>query len=59
MRLDKPDTTSRVRIIEILRTFKAEKCRGYGIESMALFGSVAREEHNENNNWTCSSSSSK
>ena len=48
MRLDKPDTTSRDQIIEKLRTFKNENAEKYGIESMALFGSVAREEHNEN-----------
>lgn len=40
--------TSRDHIIEILRTFKNENAERYGIESMALFGSVARGEHNEN-----------
>lgn len=39
---------SRDQIIEILRTFKNENAERYGIESMALFGSVARGEHNEN-----------
>lgn len=48
MRLDKPDTTSRDQIIEKLRTFKNENAEKFGIESMALFGSVARGEHNEN-----------
>ena len=46
MRLDKPNTTSRAQIIEKLRTFKIENAERYGIESMALFGSVARGEHN-------------
>ena len=41
-----PDT--RDRIIEILRTFKSENAEKYGIESMSPFGSVARNEHNEN-----------
>ena len=41
-------TTSRDQIIEKLRTFKNENAEKYGIESMALFGSVARGEHNEN-----------
>ena len=40
--------TSRDQIIEKLRTFKNENAEKYGIESMALFGSVARGEHNEN-----------
>lgn len=40
--------TSRAQIIETLRTFKNENAERYGIESMALFGSVARGEHNEN-----------
>ena len=40
--------TSRDQIIEILRTFKKENAEKFGIESMALFGSVARGEHNEN-----------
>ena len=48
MRFDKPDITSRDQIIEILRTFKNENAEKFGIESMALFGSVARGEHNEN-----------
>ncbi|MCQ2150245.1 MAG: nucleotidyltransferase domain-containing protein [Bacteroidales bacterium] len=48
MRLDKPDIASRDQIIELLRTFKNENAERYGIESMALFGSVARGEHNEN-----------
>ena len=48
MRLDKPDTTSCDRIIELLRTFKNENAEKFGIESMSLFGSVARGEHNEN-----------
>ena len=48
MRLDKPDTTSRDQIIEKLRTFKNENAEKFGIESMALFGRVARGEHNEN-----------
>ena len=39
---------SRAQIVELLRTFKNENAEKYGIESMALFGSVAREEHNEN-----------
>lgn len=39
---------SRAQIIEILRTFKNENAEKYGIESIALFGSVARGEHNEN-----------
>jgi len=34
-------------IIKSLRTFKNENAEKYGIESMALFGSVARGEHNE------------
>lgn len=34
-------------IIKSLRTFKNESAEKYGIESMALFGSVARGEHNE------------
>ena len=41
-------TTSRDQIIEKLRTFKKENAEKFGIESMALFGSVARGEHNEN-----------
>ena len=44
MRLDKPDTTSCDRIIELLRTFKNENAEKFGIESMSLFGSVARGE---------------
>ena len=40
--------TSRDQIIEILRTFTNENAEKYGIESMSLFGSVARGEHNEN-----------
>ena len=48
MRLDKPDIASRDQIIEKLRTFKNENAEKFGIESMALFGSVARGEHNEN-----------
>ncbi|MCQ2117416.1 MAG: hypothetical protein MJY76_04680 [Bacteroidales bacterium] len=52
-------TTSRDQIIEKLCTFKNENAEKFGIESMALFGSVARSEQNENNDWTCSSSSSK
>lgn len=39
---------SRDQIIETLRTFKTENAEKYGIETMALFGSVARNEHNEN-----------
>ena len=39
---------SRDQIIETLRTFKTENAEKYGIESMALFGSVARGEYNEN-----------
>ena len=41
-------SSSRDQIIEKLRTFKNENAEKYGIESMALFGSVARGEHNEN-----------
>ena len=48
MRLDKPDIASRDQIIELLRTFKNENVEKFGIESMSLFGSVARGEHNEN-----------
>ena len=40
-------TTSRDQIIEKLRTFKNENAEKFGIESMALFGSVARGDHNE------------
>ena len=40
--------TDRDHLIEILRTFKNENAEKYGIESIALFGSVARGEHNEN-----------
>ena len=39
---------SRDQVIEILRTFKRENAEKYGIESMALFGSAARGEQNEN-----------
>ena len=39
---------SRDQIIEILRTFKNENAEKYGIERMALFGNVARGEHNKN-----------
>ena len=46
MRLDKPDIISRDQIIEKLRTFRNENAEKFGIESMALFGSVARGEHN-------------
>ena len=38
---------NRDHIIKSLRTFKKENAKKYGIESMALFGSVARGEHNE------------
>ena len=48
MTSDPPYTHSRHRTIELLRTFKIENAERYGIESMALFGSVARGEHNEN-----------
>ena len=48
MKLVTPNTTSRDQIIEKLRTFKKENAEKFGIESMALFGSVARGEHNEN-----------
>ena len=39
---------SRDQIIELLRAFKNENAEKYGIESIALFGSVARGEHNKN-----------
>ena len=42
------EINTRAQIIELLRTFKNENAERYGIESMALFGSVARGEHNEN-----------
>ena len=42
------EINTRNQIIELLRTFKKENADKYGIESMALFGSVARGEHNEN-----------
>ncbi len=48
MRLDTTNAASRAQIIELLRTFKIENAERYGIESMALFGSVSRGEHNEN-----------
>ena len=44
MKLVTPNTTSRDQIIEKLRTFKNENAEKFGIESMALFGSVARGE---------------
>lgn len=43
-----PYPDSRAQIIELLRIFKNENAEKYGIESIALFGSVARGEHNEN-----------
>ena len=42
------EINTRDQIIEILRTFKNENAEKYGIESMSLFGSVARGEHNKN-----------
>ena len=34
-------------IIEILRDYKARSAEKYGIETLGLFGSVARGEQNE------------
>ena len=48
MRFGIPNIASRDQIIETIRTFKTENAEKYGIESMALFGSVARGEYNEN-----------
>ena len=48
MKPESSNTFDRDQIIELLRTFKNENAEKYGIESMALFGSVARGEHNEN-----------
>jgi len=42
------DVNERQRIIDILRCFKKNNEKKYGIESMALFGSVSRGEQNEN-----------
>lgn len=35
-------------IVEILRDYKARSAEKYGIETLGLFGSVARGEQNEN-----------
>lgn len=39
--------SERDRILDILRVFKVNNADKYGIESLALFGSVARNEQNE------------
>lgn len=35
-------------IVEILRDYKARSAEKYGIETLGLFGSVARGEQNKN-----------
>lgn len=38
------------KIVEILRNYKARSAEKYGIETLGLFGSVARGEQNEKSN---------
>ncbi|MBR5567948.1 MAG: nucleotidyltransferase family protein [Bacteroidales bacterium] len=40
-------STERDRILDILRVFKSNNADKYGIESLALFGSFARNEQND------------
>ena len=39
---------NKVEVLEVLRKYKQENAKKYGIQSLGLFGSVAREQNTEN-----------